>query len=91
MLSGRQQQQSFNDRYTALILEESEKLYNELITELTNRAMAAAASIMTSSLPPLDNMHKLTHKKNNTYQKEELGYNNNQPEIYDNDKEQPNE
>jgi hypothetical protein len=44
MLSGRQshqQQQSFNDRYTALILEESEKLYNNLTTELTNRAMTA--------------------------------------------------
>ena len=40
MLSGRehqQHQQSFNDTYTALILEESEKLYNELTTELTNR------------------------------------------------------
>jgi hypothetical protein len=42
MLSGRQQQQrSFNDIYTALILEESEKIYNELITELTNRAIVA--------------------------------------------------
>ena len=39
MLSGRQQQQqqSFNDIYTALILEEAEKLYNKLTTELTNR------------------------------------------------------
>jgi hypothetical protein len=37
MLSGRQQQrQSFSDRYTtSLILEESEKLYNKLTTELT--------------------------------------------------------
>jgi|SRR5829696_8518303 len=42
MSSGRQQQQqSFNDSYTALILEESEKLYNKLTTELTNRAIAA--------------------------------------------------
>jgi hypothetical protein len=34
MLSGRQhqQQQSFNDSYTALILEESEKFYNKLTT-----------------------------------------------------------
>jgi hypothetical protein len=90
MSSGRQQhqQQSFNDSYTALILEEAEKLYNKITTELTNRVIAAtAASIMTSSLPPLDNMQKLTHKKNNTYQTEELRYNNNQPEIYDNDKE----
>jgi hypothetical protein len=46
MSSGRQQQQqqSFNDSYTALILEEAEKLYNELTTELTNRAIAASAA-----------------------------------------------
>jgi molecular chaperone GrpE (heat shock protein) len=93
MLSGRQyQQQSFNDSYTGLILEEAENLYNRLTTELTSRATAAAASTMTSSLPSLDNMHKLTYKKNNTYQTEESRYNNNQqPEIYDNDKEQLNE
>src|SRR5215208_3928749 len=44
ILSGRQhqQQQSFNDIYSALILEESEKLYNKLTTELTNRIMAVA-------------------------------------------------
>jgi hypothetical protein len=36
--SGRQhQQQSFNDIYTALVLEESEKLYNKLTTQLTNK------------------------------------------------------
>jgi hypothetical protein len=59
MSSERQQrQQSFNDSYTALILEEAEKLYNKLTTELTSRTMtAAAASIMTSSLPsPSDNI-----------------------------------
>jgi hypothetical protein len=28
------QQQSFNDIYTALILEEAEKIYNKLITDL---------------------------------------------------------
>jgi len=39
-----QQQQSFNDSYTALITEETEKLYNKLTTELTNRIMAAAES-----------------------------------------------
>jgi hypothetical protein len=34
-MSGRQQQQqSFNDSYTALVLEESEKLYNKLTIEL---------------------------------------------------------
>jgi hypothetical protein len=52
MSSGRQpHQQSFYDSYTALISEEAEKLYNKLVTELTNRVMTAAASIMTSSLP----------------------------------------
>ena len=52
MLSGQQQQQqSFNDSYTALILEEAEKLYNELTTELTNRSIAATATIRESSLP----------------------------------------
>jgi hypothetical protein len=45
MLSGRQQQQqSFNDSYTALIVEEAEKLYNKLRTELTNSVIAAASS-----------------------------------------------
>src|ERR671914_1782659 len=44
MLSGRQQQQqSFNDSYTALIIEEAEKLYNELITEVTNGVISSAA------------------------------------------------
>jgi DNA-binding CsgD family transcriptional regulator len=45
MLSGQQhqQQQSFNDSYTALILEEAEKLYNKLITKLTNAVLEAAA------------------------------------------------
>jgi hypothetical protein len=59
MLSGRQQhQQSFNDSYTAVILEEAEKLYNQLTTELTNRIIAATAATMrTSSLPtPSDNI-----------------------------------
>ena len=53
LMSGRQQQQlSFNDSYTDLILEEAEKLYNELITELTDRITAAtAATIRESSLP----------------------------------------
>ena len=43
------QQQSFNDTYTALILEESEKLYNKLTTEVTNRGMAAAATTTTTA------------------------------------------
>jgi hypothetical protein len=41
LVSGQQQQQSFNDIYTTLILEEAEKLYNKLRTELTNRVIAA--------------------------------------------------
>ena len=40
-----QQQQSFNDSYTALILEEAEKLYNKLTTELTNRVITASPTI----------------------------------------------
>jgi hypothetical protein len=46
MLSGRQQQQqqSFIDSYTALILEEAEKLYNKLTTKLTNMIMTTAAA-----------------------------------------------
>ena len=46
-ISGRQgQQQSFNDLYSALILEEAEKIYTELTTKLTNDIIAAAAVIM---------------------------------------------
>jgi hypothetical protein len=73
MLSGRQQhQQSFNDSYTALIVEEAEKLYNNLTTELTNRVMAAAADIMASSLlVPGNNNKQKSHKIDNTYQTEE--------------------
>jgi hypothetical protein len=51
MLSGQQQQQSFNDICTVLILEETEKLYNKLITELTNWSITATATIRESSLP----------------------------------------
>ena len=51
LLSGRQhQQRSFNDSYIDLILEESERLYNKLTTELTNKVIAAAPSIKASSL-----------------------------------------
>jgi hypothetical protein len=75
-LSG-QQQQSFNDTYTALILEEAEKLYNTLTTRLTNDVIAAAASIKASSLPSLDNNQKLTYKVDNTYHIDESRYNQN--------------
>jgi hypothetical protein len=79
MSGGQQQhqQQSFNYSYTALILEEAEKLYNKLITEFTNRSMAAAASIRGPSLPvPGNNNKQKSHKIYNTYQTEESRYNN---------------
>ena len=44
LMSGQQRQQSFNDIYIALILEEAEKLYNELTTELTNEIITARRS-----------------------------------------------
>ena len=61
-MSGEQhQQQSFNDNYTALILEESEKLYNKLMIELTNRVISV---VRATSLPSLTNNNEqtLTHK-----------------------------
>ncbi len=71
MSSGGQkhQQQSFNGRYTALILEEAEKLYNKLITEFTNMAIVAAAAMTASSLssPSISNKQKIIHKSDNTY------------------------
>ena len=47
MSGGKQQyqEQSFNRRYAALILEETGKLYNKLITEFTNRVIVAAAAM----------------------------------------------
>ena len=91
MSGGQQQQQSFNDTYTALILEEAEKLYNKLTAEFTNRVIAAVASIRASPLPSLGNDNtnnqKLTYKIDNTYdEREELRYNNNQLGIYNNDR-----
>ncbi len=80
MLLGRQQQQqqSFNDSYTALILEEAEKLYIKLTTEFTNKVIAAAADIRASSLPVTGNNNKQkSHKIDNTYQTEESRYNQN--------------
>ena len=89
MLSGRQYQQSFNDTYTALLLEEAEKLYNELTTKLTNEIIASTATMKTttSSLPLQlpssdDNSQNLNYEKDNTYQTEETRCNNNnQPQI----------
>ena len=91
-LVSEQRQQSFIDSYIALILEEAEKFYNKLITELTNRVMAAkAVGIRGPSLLPSignnNNKQKLPHD-NNTYDEwEELRYNNNKLGIYNNDKE----
>jgi hypothetical protein len=72
-LSGQQhQQQSFNDNYTALILEEAEKIYNDLSRKLTNSVIAAAAAIRASSLPSsqaINNRYELTHK-NDVYETE---------------------
>jgi hypothetical protein len=64
LMSSGQQQQLFNDIYTALILEEAEKLYNKIATELTNRVIAADAGIRATSLPSLANNNEqtLTHK-----------------------------
>ena len=52
-----------------MILEESEKLYNKLTTELTNRAITTAAAMTASSLssPSIGNKQKETHKNDNTY------------------------
>jgi hypothetical protein len=75
MLLGRQeqQQQSFNDSYTVLILEEGEKLYNKLTTKLTNMVMttttADAIAIRASSLPTANNRQKLIH---NDYKYDEI-------------------
>jgi transposase len=78
MPTQQQQQQSFNDSYTALILDEAEKLCNNLITELTNRVIATAAAMRASLLasPADNNDRKLTYKIDNTYQTEESKYNN---------------
>ena len=91
LMSGgqQQQQQSFNDSYTALILEESEKLYNKLTTEFANMVIAATAAVRASSLPsPGNNNNKQKLPHNNTYdEREELRYNNSQLGIYNNDQE----
>ena len=53
MLPEQQQQKSFsclNNTYTTLIIEEAEKLYNKLTTELTKRVITAAAAMTASSL-----------------------------------------
>jgi hypothetical protein len=97
MLPGQQQQQSFSDDiYTTLILEEAEKLYNNLTTKLTNEVMAAAAAIRAPSLPlPLpsanNNSQNLNYENDNTYDEVEEPRYNNRPEIYNNNQKQPNE
>ena len=98
ILSGEQQQSfgyiSDDDICTAVILEEAEKLYNKLTTELTNRVMASkAVAIKESSLPSTvaNNGQKFTNEYDNTYDKmEEFIYNNNL-EIYNNQQKYSNE
>jgi hypothetical protein len=46
LMSAPQHQQSFNDSHTALILEEAEKLYNDLTTKLTDRVIAATVHLL---------------------------------------------
>jgi hypothetical protein len=80
LMSGQQhQQQSFNDTYTytALILEEAEKLYNKLTTRLTNEVIAASIKASSLQSPDNNNNQKLTYKIDNTYQTEETRYNQN--------------
>ena len=90
VLSG-QQQQSFSylndDTYTALILEEAEKLYNQFITNLTNSILAAAADVRESSLPlpPNNNTQKLIQRNGNAYYETKGSRYLNQEEIYTND------
>ena len=84
LMSEQQQQESFSyinyNPYVDLILEESEKLYNDLTTKLTNDVMAATAAamkIIPSLALPLspsnNNSQKLDYENDNTYQTEELG------------------
>ena len=57
-----QQQQSFNDSYTGLILEEADKLYNKLTTEELRVIAATDAAIRASSLPlSCNNNYRLRH------------------------------
>jgi transposase len=72
MLSGRQQhQQSFNASYTALILEEAEKLYNKLTTKLANDVIAASGvDNRASALSANNNRQKLSHRNDNRYRDE---------------------
>jgi hypothetical protein len=84
LMSEQQQQESFsyiNDNpYVDLILEKSERLYNDFTTKLTNDVMAATAAamkIIPSLALPLspsnNNSQKLNYENDNTYQTEELG------------------
>ena len=66
-----------DDICTAVILEEAEKLYNELTTKLTNSVIAAAAAVRASLSLPDNDKQKLIHKIDSTYQAEESRYNQN--------------
>src|ERR687890_1879682 len=74
-ISGRQgQQQSFNDLYSALILEEAGKLYTELTTKLTNEIIAAVAamkairSLASQLRSSNNNSQNLDYENDNAYQ-----------------------
>jgi hypothetical protein len=86
LLTTRQQQPftyvSDDDICVAVILEEAERLYNELITKLTNSVISAATAMRTLLPPPGNNKQELTHNNDNEYQTVEDRYNNH-PEIYD--------
>jgi hypothetical protein len=62
-----------------LILEESEKLYNKLTTELTNSVKAAIAVVIRESSLPIgsNNNQKLTYKIDNAYQTDKSRYKQN--------------
>jgi hypothetical protein len=94
-LPGQQQQQPISDDlYTSLILEDAEKLYNDLTIKLTNEiVIAATAAMKTLSLPlPLSssNKNQKLNYENDTDQTEETRCNN-QPQIYNGNQEQANE
>ena len=94
-LSGQQKSFSYlsDDIYSALILEEVEKIYNKLTTELTNWSIAATATIKESSLPlpSNNNTQKYIHGNDNAYDETKGSRYLNQKELYDNDQEQLNE
>ena len=75
MLPREQQSSSYisDDIYSAVILEEAERLYNELTTKLTNEVLVASTVyVSASSLPSQSNNNnqRLIHKIDNIHQTE---------------------